>query len=83
MDGSQASDFLVGSAELTLQGHTTWKRNVLDSGATLLLMTNDDVTPGPKASQGVSLLAQNPRTLKSRGTAKRLSPRSQFHDGRH
>lgn len=36
--------FLVGSTELTLQGHTTGRRNVLDSGATLLLMTTDGVT---------------------------------------
>lgn len=51
--------------------------DLLDSGATGY--HSDDFTPGPKASQGKSMLAQNPRTLEGDGIAKLMSPRSPFY----
>ena len=51
--------------------------DLLDSGATGY--HSDDFTPGPKASQGKSMLAQNPRTLEGEGIAKLMSPRSPFY----
>lgn len=53
--------------------------DLLDSGATGY--HSDDFTPGPKASQGKSMLAQNPRTLEREGIAKLMSPRSPFYSG--